>query len=169
MSENTNEFTYITEDLRDRAVSLDSIHEDPANANVHDERSIRAIMGSYARYGQRKPIVVNRNGNIVEAGNGQLEAARRLGWTHIAAVFVVDDPVTHTGFAIADNQAGRISRFDDETLARLLVQVEQEDPDQPLTEMWEDDELKRLMAQANAAQGGAPGEDPGPSEPDHFD
>jgi len=36
-------------------------------------------------YGQRKPVVVNRRTGIIEAGNGTLEAAVSLGWSHLAA------------------------------------------------------------------------------------
>jgi DNA modification methylase len=162
------ELTHIAEDLRPLAVPIDDLVEDPANANIHDERSIRAIMASYARYGQRKPIVVNRNGNIIEAGNGQLDAARELGWTHIAAVFVDDDPTTHAGFAIADNRTAQLSHFDDDALARLIASVRSEDPDAPLDTMYDDEELAALMAKANLADGEAPGADPGPAEPDHL-
>jgi len=162
--------TCIVEPLRPLAVPIDGVFEDPANANLHDERSIRAIMGSLARYKQRKPIVVNRNGNIVQAGNGALEAARRLGWSHVAAVFVEDDPTTHTGYAIADNRSAQLAYFDDAALGRLIASVQETDSDQPVTDMWEDDELETLMAKAAAAEGGEPGEDPGAgsTEPDHL-
>jgi ParB-like chromosome segregation protein Spo0J len=123
------DLTYITESLRPLAVPIEEVHEDPANANMHDERNLRAIMGSLARYGQRKPVVVNRNGGVCEAGNGTLEAARRLGWSHIAAVFVEDDAATHAGYSIADNRTGELSYFDTEALAVLLQSVAEDEED----------------------------------------
>ena len=110
-TENTEDLSYIVEPIRHHATPIDEIFKDPSNVNSHDERSIRAIMGSFRRYKQRMPIVVNANNNVVEVGNGRLEAARRLGWTHIAAIFLPDDELTHIGFAIADNQSGRIGQI----------------------------------------------------------
>ena len=53
-------------------VDLDAIHPDPANARVHDKRNLDEIKGSLARFGQQKPIVVDRSGTI-RAGNGDVE------------------------------------------------------------------------------------------------
>lgn len=140
------DLSYIVEALRLLAVPIDSILEDPANANTHDERSLRAIMASLARYGQRTPLVVNRNGNVTAKGNGTLAAARRLGWTHVAVIFVDDDPVTHTGYAIADNRTAQLAQFDNAALKRLLEQVKAGDPEAPVSDMWTEVEWDRLFA-----------------------
>ena len=42
-ADETPDLSHITEQLRPLAVPIDSIFEDPANINTHDERSIRAI------------------------------------------------------------------------------------------------------------------------------
>ena len=47
------------------------MHFDPANARKHSERNLDAIKGSLAKFGQRKPIVVDRRGRIL-AGNGTI-------------------------------------------------------------------------------------------------
>lgn len=146
--------------LHSLAVPVGMLHIDPANANVHDERSIQAIMASYTRYGQRKPIVVNRRGYIVQAGNGQLEAARRLGWTHIAVVLVDDDPATHVGFSIADNRTAQLAHFDEAALGKLLAQVQEMDAQAPLRAMWGEEDLRVLLR-----QGGAPAAGPEDTPP----
>lgn len=107
----SSDLSYIAEDLRGLAVAIETLHADPVNARMgHD---IDRIMASLRQYGQRKPIVVNRaQNNKVEAGNGTLSAAKRLGWTHVAAVFVEDDPMTATGYGIADNRTGDLSTWD---------------------------------------------------------
>ena len=66
-------------------VPLDSIHPDPANVRLHEERGLDAIRGSLARFGQQKPIVVDRKGTI-RAGNGTYVAAKALGWEAIHVV-----------------------------------------------------------------------------------
>lgn len=109
---------YITESLRSLAVPIESLHEDPANARVkHDVPGIKA---SLQAYGQRKPIVVNRlQNNKIEAGNGTYRAAKELGWSHIAVVFVEDDPATAAGFGIADNRLGDLSEWDVDVLREI--------------------------------------------------
>ncbi len=72
-------------------------------------------------FGQRKPIIVRREGMIVVAGNGTLEAARALGWPEVAAVIVDDDAVTATRFAIVDNRSAELAEWDDENLDQLLA------------------------------------------------
>lgn len=119
------DLSHITEALRPFAVTIESLTPDPANVRLHNPRNIEAIKSSLRAFGQRKPIVVRTDGRIVEAGNGQLEAARQLGWTHIAAVFSDDDLVTAASYAIADNRTAELATWDDEPLARLLKSIEE--------------------------------------------
>ena len=115
-----DELTYIAEGLRNLAVPIDSLHEDPANARIkHD---VKRIAASLQAYGQRKPIVANRlQDGKIEAGNGTFRAAKSLGWTHLAVVFVDDDPATAAGFGIADNRVGEFSEWDKDVLQELLI------------------------------------------------
>lgn len=78
----------ITEALMPLAVDIRSVREDPRNARKHPYRNLDAIRTSLANYGQRKPIVVNGETGIIEAGNGLWRAARSLGWKQIAAVLL---------------------------------------------------------------------------------
>ena len=82
------------------------------------------IAASLAQFGQRKALVVNRlQGNKVEAGNGTFKAAKQLGWTHIAVVFVEDDAAMAAAFGIADNRTGDLSRWDPDALDDLMSTV----------------------------------------------
>jgi ParB-like chromosome segregation protein Spo0J len=110
----------IAEPLRALAVAVDDLHPDPSNARKHGPRNLDAIKGSLAAFGQRKPIVVQREGMIVRAGNGTLEAAKALGWEQIAAVVIDEDSAHAVQFAIADNRTAELAEWDDETLATLL-------------------------------------------------
>lgn len=106
--------------LRGLLVPIADLHPDPANARRHGERNIDAIVASLSRFGQRFPIVVQKQGMVVRAGNGRMDAAKRMGWTHIAAVVVDESSVEATAFAIADNRTAELAEWDDETLASLL-------------------------------------------------
>jgi hypothetical protein len=113
---------FIVDGLMPLAVPIDSVYCDPANARAgHD---LDGIADSLQKYGQRTPIVVNKNGVILK-GNGTYTAAKtRLKWTEIAAVTVNDDAVTATGYAIADNRLGDLSHFDDAALRALLESLD---------------------------------------------
>lgn len=87
-------------------------------------------------------IVINRvENNKIEAGNGTWQAAKNLGWTQIAAVMVDDDPMTATGYGIADNRLGDMSQWDGATLAILLDGID--DPEIPTG--FVDGELDELI------------------------
>lgn len=118
---------YIAEQLRPLAVPIDSVHPDAANARKHGEKNMAAIVASLSRFGQRAPIVVQRKGMVVRAGNGRLAAAKSLGWSHIAAVVVDDESVEAVAFAIADNRTAELAEWDKETLASLLDTLPEED------------------------------------------
>ncbi|NBW21321.1 MAG: hypothetical protein EBR82_76520 [Caulobacteraceae bacterium] len=119
-------YTYIAEGLRHLAVPIDTLVPDAANARRHGPRNMEAIKASLARWGQRQPIVVQRKGMVVRAGNGRLEAAKALGWTHLAAVVVDDESADAVAFAIADNRTAELAEWDTETLATLLDTLPQE-------------------------------------------
>lgn len=121
------DLSYIVEALRAYAVPIGDMVTDPANARKHDEKNLQAIKASLRVYGQRQPIVVNKRTGHVEAGNGRLEAALALGWSHIAAVYVDDDPTTAAGFSIADNRTAELAEWDPEALDSLLRTIQTED------------------------------------------
>ena len=123
----TTDLPYIASALRPLAVPIEDLVPDPANARTHPAENLGAIRASLRVYGQRKPVVVNRRTGVVEAGNGTLAAARELGWTHLAAVYVDDEPVTAAGFAVADNRSSELAEWDDDALAKLLPTIETDD------------------------------------------
>jgi DNA modification methylase len=100
---------------------------DPQNARQHDEKNLKAIEGSLKEFGQRKPIVITESGVIV-AGNGTVEAAKRLAWTHIEAVKVPNDwtPDKIKAFAIADNRTAELANWNQEVLTSQLLELEGE-------------------------------------------
>jgi len=118
----------IIQPLRKLAIPIDGLHPDPANARQHSERNIDAIKASLAKFGQRLPIVVQREGMIIRAGNARLEAAKQLGWTEIAAVTIDETDIEAVAFAIADNRTAELAEWDDDILAKLLIEVK-ESPD----------------------------------------
>ena len=75
-----------TKTLEIKRVSLDSLHQDPANARAHGEKNLDAIVASLHRFGQAEPLVVHGGTGRVIGGNGRLVAMRKLGWTEAEVV-----------------------------------------------------------------------------------
>ena len=116
----TTEHDYIADDLRSLAFPVANLKLLPGNPRRGD---VDAVARSYERFGQRKPIVARRSDMTVIAGNHQLQAAQRLGWTHVAVVWTDDDDLTAKAFALADNRTGDLGGYDDADLIHLLQEV----------------------------------------------
>jgi hypothetical protein len=99
---------------------------DPNNARQHDDKNLKAIMGSLKEFGQRKPIVITEAGVIV-AGNGTVEAAKRLGWLDIEVVRVPSDwtDTQVKAFAIADNRTAELANWNTEVLSSQLIELQE--------------------------------------------
>tara|TARA_Y100000114_G_scaffold49333_1_gene45027 strand:- start:98 stop:652 length:555 start_codon:yes stop_codon:yes gene_type:complete len=106
----------ITKQLQSLAVSINQLNPDPQNARTHSEQNIEAIKTSLDKHGQRKPVVVQREGMIVRAGNGTVRAAKALGWDSIAAVVIDESNEDAIQFAIADNRTAELAEWQDDIL-----------------------------------------------------
>jgi ParB-like chromosome segregation protein Spo0J len=105
-------------------ISIDDLELDPNNARRHSEKNINAICESLTQFGQRKPIVINAN-DVVIAGNGTVEAARKLG---IKALEVVRVPADWSeekikAYALADNRTAELASWDAEILLSQLNEL----------------------------------------------
>lgn len=141
-------FHKISQDLIPLATPLDALRPDPLNARSHTPGSIAEVAKSLDLYGQRKPIVVNKNTGFVLAGNGTLAAAQHLGWSHLAVVKVEDDPDTAIGFAIADNRTAELSSWDESGLKELLDGLDRPGDIPGVTDDW----MQNLGVDPNAKQ-----------------
>ena len=136
----------IAEGLLPLAHPLDALRNMPGNPRRGD---VDAVARSYARFGQRKPIVARHDGTVI-AGNHQLLAARQLGWTHLAVVFTDDDDATAAAFSLADNRTAELGGYDDAELIALLEQVSVDEELMAAT-AWSERDLKRLKGEVNRA------------------
>jgi hypothetical protein len=130
----------IADDLLPLARPIDSLKPLEGNPRKGD---VQAVMRSYDRFGQRKPIVALKDGTVI-AGNHQLKAARELGWTEIAVVFVEDDEQTAQAFALADNRTADLGTYDNEALADMLKAVSI-DPELLSATGYDADDLAELL------------------------
>jgi len=100
---------------------------DPHNARRHPEAQLAKVAASFERFGQTKPIVVH--GSTVIAGNGSLEAVRRLGWDRIAVIRLPESwtDAEVRAFAIADNRTSDLAEWDYAELVDSLGRIGDED------------------------------------------
>jgi DNA modification methylase len=112
--------------MKIETLPIKDLTPDPHNARQHDEKNLKAIQGSLKEFGQRKPIVITEAGVIV-AGNGTVEAAKRLGWLEIAAVKVPNDWTAEQtkAFALADNRTAELAAWSPEVLSSQLLELEE--------------------------------------------
>lgn len=85
---------------------------------------IGAISQSLERFGQQKPIVINRDG-VILAGNHTFQAAKALGWDEIWVAESELEGADQPGFALADNRLSDLATYDHDALLRYL----EEQPD----------------------------------------
>lgn len=134
----------IHKDIEPLALEISSLI--PWDLNPH-KGDIPAIMASYQEFGQVKPIVVKINGDgtyKIIAGNHQTEAAKRLGWTHIAATRLDTDDKRAIAYALADNRTTELGSDDPVLLHEAIVSVADEYPEVFDALGWDDFQLAAM-------------------------
>lgn len=104
--------------LKARRVTIGSVDFHPENARNHD---LDTIKDSLTAHGQYVPIVVQESTGFVLKGNGTLEAARDLGWTHVSAVLIAVDDDEARRILLVDNRASDQGTYDEDALTNLLA------------------------------------------------
>lgn len=131
------------------AVDIDTLVPLEGNPRKGD---VDAIMASYDEFGQVKPIVIRPNDDgtaTVIAGNHQTEAARRLGWTQIAAVPMNTDNKRALAFALAENRTMELGHTDPVLLHDAVVSVLDEYSDTFASLGWDEFQLAAMDEQVN--------------------
>ncbi len=68
-------------------VSIDSLIPHPDNMNEHPPEQIEGLMKIIEYQGFRSPITVQKGTNLIVAGHGRLEAARKMGYKKLPVIF----------------------------------------------------------------------------------
>ena len=133
----------IADDLTTLAYPIEKLKH--LNGNPR-KGNVEAVKKSYKKFGQRKPIVATKDGEVI-SGNHQLAAAKELGWNKIAVVFTDDDELTAKAFALADNRTADLGTYDDDLLADMLGAVSSNLEMLEATSFTEDDLIKLINAE----------------------
>jgi hypothetical protein len=131
----------IADDLTTLAYPIEKLKHLDGNPR---KGNVEAVKKSYEKFGQRKPIVATKDGEVI-SGNHQLAAAKELGWNKIAVVFTDDDELTAKAFALADNRTADLGTYDDDLLADMLGSVSS-DPEMFKATSFTNDDLYNISA-----------------------
>ena len=129
-------------------MKVSDLSQDPANARKHDDRNIDSIIASLRRFGQQKPIVIDAS-NVVRAGNGTLEAAKRLGWDSIECVKTSLKGSDAIAYAIADNRTVELAEWDLDILVAQLSGLLADDEELVNAAGFSAEETERMLEKFN--------------------
>jgi DNA modification methylase len=145
-----------------RRVPLTALSPDPANARGHDEANLDAIQASLTRFGQAEPLIVQAGTGRLVGGHGRLTAMKALGWTACDIVELDLTDLQATALGIALNRTGELATWDEDTLARLLSELQAEDALDGVG--FDGSDIDALLAELETGDP-ADVDDPGPGEP----
>ncbi len=131
---------------------LDKLIPFARNPRTHSDAQVAQIAASIAEFGFNNPILVDTKAGII-AGHGRLLAARKLGLTEVP-VIVLDhlSEAQKRAYIIADNKLAENAGWNTELLRVELAALQEESFDVSLLG-FEDEELARLLAAQDAAEG----------------
>ncbi|MES2166614.1 MAG: ParB/Srx family N-terminal domain-containing protein [Pseudomonadota bacterium] len=121
-----------------------SLTADPRNARRHSEAQISQIVGAIERFGYVEMLVVRPDGQII-GGHARLEALKRMERTEVECRVI--DGLSEAGYkalGLALNKIGENSRWDDEILRGVLLELQDEGED-ALVLGFSPGELKGLL------------------------
>ena len=103
----------------------------PCNARTHSKKQIRQIADSIERFGFTNPVLID-DGNMILAGHGRVEAAKRLGLREVPCLRLASmSEAEKRAYILADNKIALSAGWDEDLLASelefILAEVEEID------------------------------------------
>ena len=159
---------WIHPDLRQLAQPIGELTPHPRNARRHSARNIAAITESLREHGQVRAAVVTTKplalagrarapAGTVLIGNGMLQAALDLGWSHLACIPFAGSATEARKLALRDNRTAELGEWEPEALGADLGDLRSLDVDLGLLG-WDPGDLVGLLDDSPAGGGG---DDPG--------
>lgn len=117
----------IAHDLLPLVVPIGWLEELPGNPR---RGRVDAIRRSVEAFGQRKPIVVRKTGEVdghpvgyVSAGNHTLRALRDMGWQWVAVIWVDETEEESFAWSLADNRSHDLGAYDPDDLSKVIARL----------------------------------------------
>jgi len=123
--------------------AIDSLTPWDRNPRRNDH-AVKTVADSIRRFGFGSPIIARTADRVVIGGHTRLKAAQSLGMDKVPVRFLDLDPAEAAALALADNKLGELAEWDDEAVADILGELEQQGT--PIDGLgWDDDELRELL------------------------
>lgn len=104
-------------DGRIEMTPIEAVRPYEGNARTHDEKQIAVIMASMREFSFVNPVLVDAD-NIIVAGHGRVEAARRLGIKEVPVLRIGGlTPDQLRAYRLADNRIAELAGWDESILA----------------------------------------------------
>lgn len=107
------------------SVPITSLSPHPRNYRVHPDQQLEHLQASLQEFGWARNVVVSSD-NVILAGHGIVEAARRRGETEVP-VHRLNLPSTDPKaekFMVLENEVSRLAEDDETQLAALLADIQ---------------------------------------------
>jgi DNA modification methylase len=131
---------------------LDRLIPYARNPRTHSDAQVAQIAASIAEFGFNNPILVDTKAGII-AGHGRLLAARKLQLAEVPVIVL--DHLTDAqkrAYILADNKLALNAGWDDDLLRAELAALQEDDFNVRIIG-FDDEELARLLAAQDAAEG----------------
>ena len=103
------------------------------NTRIHSDSQVDLLVRSIQEYGWTVPVLVDEQ-NVVIAGHGRIEAAKRMGLDKVPTIRLGDlTPEQVRAYRIADNRLTDLGEWDTGLLAQELSALKELDFDLELT------------------------------------
>lgn len=104
--------------------AVDELTPYAQNARIHGDAQIEALRKSLRRLGFVRPLLVDRDGNLI-AGHGTLMAAKAEGMTQVPCILVEGlSDEERRAYILADNRLAEMSAWDIEMLDTELKSLD---------------------------------------------
>jgi DNA modification methylase len=104
-------------------LAITDLTPDPRNSRKHDRAQIRDLARCMEAFGFNAPILIDKHRRII-AGHARWEAAKLLGLTQVPVIRLEHlTEIEARAYALADNQLGDRSAWDDSKLAIRLKEL----------------------------------------------
>ncbi len=125
-------------------VSVTDLREWENNARIHTKRNLESLKRSLKKYGQTKPLLVQKSTMRIIAGNGTYQAILALGWETAACRLLDLNDADSEALMIADNRIGDLSSWDEKNLLDALQNIRDEGNLELVG--YDDVELEKMLA-----------------------
>jgi len=110
----------------------------------HNAHAVDQVRDSIVRFGFSSPIIARTADRVVIAGHTRLLAAQKLGMDKVPVRFMDLDPDQAAALALADNKLGELAEWDDQALADILGELQDNNVD--IASLgWSASELEALI------------------------